>query len=608
MQQAMGTVKMISRCAAGIVMGSVLLALGCHHPVVGRPAIVGASASSGVGAGLPPSDSELPSIPSSVDLEATSATVVLARHRRPLNFATGLHFRDPTESTRRQLDRAMATNPSCLVAIDLLFWSAHMPVDPKLLGTDEEARQRLASLEEVLGQLDAIRIPIVLGYVPPIDPERIEFVEFERVPSRELLAELNGRIETWASERPNVVMVDFGGFVESVYAETPSEIAGNVFDGEAMRGLIQEDNLHPTAKGLVVLMQLACAELEARGLIDADDWQSNSELAMIELPEKAALVASRGFGAFGLLDLMRARDRMVKAVEDQDCEEASRLLDEMLELFASLQEEPEAWDMISFSYSLLFWGGGCREEVAKAQVRQIDRLTPEIAAERPNPWKFTLWEDSMRKLGWVDGVLERLIDMREARGGYPEPYDDFATAYLLRETAWEQYRDLVIDLYPRDEIVDRITARSANRFAGGDDPLGDGPLRIPLTPQGYEDLVDSWKIHQAFNREDTTPKPTMDGMEWTKNARSASNLLRSRIRLAVQMAKAGELELARELVRRSEQQVGRRFYEEWQAETRLARYDRTWPVHSAECDAPTMAELDTWNPVADKAAVVDEAE
>ena len=153
---------------------------------------------------------------------------------------------------------------------------------------------------------------------------------------------------------------------------------------------------------------------------------------------------------------------------------------------------------------------GSPEQVVEAQRRQIDRLTPEIAAERPNPWKFTLWEDAMRKLGWVDGVLERLIDMREACGGYPEPYDDFATAYLRRETAWEQHSDLVIELYPREEILDRITARSANRFSGGDAPLGDGPLRIPLTPQGYEDLVDSWKIHQAFNREDTTPKPTME--------------------------------------------------------------------------------------------------
>ena len=152
MQQAKGVVKIVARCAIAIVVGSVVVALGCHHPVVGRPAIVGASASSGVGAGLPPRDTDASSIPLSVDLEATYDTVVLARHRRPLNFATGLHFRDPTESTRRQLDRAMATNPSCLVAIDLLFWSAHMPVETQLLGTDEEARQRLASLEEVLVQ------------------------------------------------------------------------------------------------------------------------------------------------------------------------------------------------------------------------------------------------------------------------------------------------------------------------------------------------------------------------------------------------------------------------------------------------------------------------
>ena len=48
----------------------------------------------------------------------------------------------------------------------------------------------MASLQEVLQQLEPIEVPIVLGYVPPIDHTLIEFIDANRVPSRALLPEM----------------------------------------------------------------------------------------------------------------------------------------------------------------------------------------------------------------------------------------------------------------------------------------------------------------------------------------------------------------------------------------------------------------------------------
>ena len=601
-----------ARGALCAILVSLLFVAGCHHPVMGRPAIVGASASSGVGAEIPSPDPEDSSDTISVDLEASYDTVVLASHRRPLNFSSGFHFRDPTESTRRQLQRAMDTDPSCLIAIDLLFWSAHLPVDEDALGTEEESRRRHASLEEVLGQLEAIEIPMVLGYIPPIDPDLIEFVDIDRVPSRELLDDLNARVEQWAAEHPNVVLVDFGRFIDSVYAEDAATIAGNRFDGAQMRGLMNEDNLHPTAKGLVVLMQIACAELEARGLIGPEDWQSRTDLAMKALPGKAEIVASRDFGFFGLLELERAQKRFDAAIEDGDCDEAFRIIDNMLEQFASLSEEPEFWSSIEFAYFLRMIRGDCGERMAEAQFRQIDRLTPEMAMPRPNSWKFTLWQDAQEKLGRDDLVIERLARIRRDCDGYPEPYAKMALAYLRNENAWKKHRDLVADLFPREEWLPRLDEYCRGRYDLDWKYDADEPFDMPISGRSFRTRTNAWEFLRNPRIQagmPVAPKPTRDDTEWRPKAKNAARYLDVQVGIALTLAEHGEIEVARSLVDMARDRVGDRFYIEWQRQTELPQHLRHYPGYAADSKgAPTLDELDTWDPRAERTAVVEEIE
>ena len=601
-------VAMLTVAFRSAVLLGVVGLLGCHHPIVGKPAIVGASASSGVGATIPATghDADGPKVP--VDLEASYDVVVRARHQQPVNFSSGLHFRDPTESTRNQLANAKRINPTIYIAIDLLFWSAHMPVEEEHLGTEEETRQRMASLQEVLQQLEPIEVPIVLGYVPPIDHTLIEFIDANRVPSRALLAEINTEIEKWAADHPNVILIEFGAFVEAVYAERPTEILGNRFDGTQMRGLIQDDNLHPTAKGLVVLMQLACEELEARGLIEMVDWHRSTDLAMAFLPLKAEIAASQEFGFFGLLGLIRARDRIDAAFDAGECDEAFRILDGVLEEFASFAEEPDEWDMISTGYMFLLWTEACREEIARAQIRQVDRLTPEVASRLPNEWKFTLWRDAMGKLGRSDLVVERLVRMRGEIGAYPDSYRALAERYLNRANAWIRYPEMTSSLFPEEEQLDVMVEYRARKYDVLDPFTDEDSFLQPITDESFDSQMRTWDISNRMTIK-SVRKPTRADMEWSEKSKSYGMFLRDQVDLCVGLAHGGQLEMARELLRRSIDRVGGRFYNVWLEESRREPLDRTHPLYI--CSAypiPNMGEISGWIPGEQAVVVTEDAD
>ena len=112
------------RKSSGIVallgLLSTVLFAACH-PVLGKPAIVGASASSGVGARVPApgaTDQDRRTVP--VDLEAVYECVVTAGHQPGVLLATGLVGSDPTRYTQEQIDIALAEDPTCLIALDVL--------------------------------------------------------------------------------------------------------------------------------------------------------------------------------------------------------------------------------------------------------------------------------------------------------------------------------------------------------------------------------------------------------------------------------------------------------------------------------------------------------
>jgi hypothetical protein len=154
------------------------------HPVLGKPEIVGASASNGVGARVPAAgatDQDQRTVP--VDLEAVCECVVTAGHQPGVLLATGLVASDPTRYTQEQIDIALAEDPTCLIALDVLFWPAHQALPEEVWGTEEEERLRLTAVTSVLQMLEVFDVPVVLGLIPAIDHEDVGVVSNERTDS-----------------------------------------------------------------------------------------------------------------------------------------------------------------------------------------------------------------------------------------------------------------------------------------------------------------------------------------------------------------------------------------------------------------------------------------
>lgn len=461
------------RKSSGIValLGLLSTALfAACHPVLGKPAIVGASASSGVGARVPApgaTDQDRRTVP--VDLEAVYECVVTAGHQPGVLLATGLVASDPTRYTQEQIDIAVAEDPTCVIALDVLFWPAHQALPEEVLGTEEEDRLRLASVTSVLQMLEAFDVPVVLGLIPAIDHEEVGVVTNARTPSPELLITLNEEVRAWASSRETVVLVDFGQIVEDAIAARSIEIAGNVYDGETARSFVQKDNLHPTAAGMVVFMHLGCAALEERGLIAPGDWERDLPVVLERLPRSAQQIASsRELGLFGLLALERQRQRFCDARERGDCEAALKALDEVFTTLAEQPSEPEDWDLISLlirsELPLPVIGGGgkdyleemhrrehpnyrnCFAEIQEAYRRQVWRLHAEVNTFNPDPWKFELWYEAMSS-GYVQqypGLVDRFLAGQRDDGGWDPPFKSCVLELFADKGFYHRFPDDVV--------------------------------------------------------------------------------------------------------------------------------------------------------------------
>ncbi|MDG2199636.1 MAG: hypothetical protein P8K80_00440 [Phycisphaerales bacterium] len=599
----------------GLVLGCSSVLLGCHHPVVGKPVIMGASASSGVGVEVPDPKGHGNADPIPLDMEAAYDVVVLAPHAQPLNLASGGHFRDPTASTRSQLHRATEQNPTCIIAIDLLFWSAYQRVADKDRDTEREAQQRLASLEEVLDQLEVIDVPMVLGFVPKIEEERTSLVAANRIPPEKVLEKINGRIATWAESHPNVIMVDFGQFVQAAYTGTPTEIMGRMYSREEMDELIQEDGLHPTAQGLVVLMQLSCRELESRGLIEPEDWQSQIEIAMVELPAKAH-AASHDIGLFGMMALKRSMEKINTAFEKEQCDTALAEFDRLLEQFATLSDFPDQWNDIKLAYMSHSFGwdwGPCKAAFIEAHRRQIDRLTPAISVERPNAWKFELWKESQENLNQKTLAIERLIEMQRDLGVLPEPFNDMAASYAGNVMAWKDHPELVRQLLPEDGQALFIANWKVKNWSKLQEKmtLNEGELLHPISASQLKKLKKRWnRSRDEFYRGDDAdwesrfltvygPEPSSDQMVWADSARPWCSFLNSQYGLALELHAAGEHELARNYLAHCIDLAGPSFYETWRSETIKDPDDHPYPESytSVKIAPPMYNEIEIWLPL-----------
>lgn len=237
-------------------------------PLLERVAVIGASVSSGSGM-LYEIGAHASLVPT---LQAAIAPGAWPEgSKAPHDGGMFAMFTNPSTFGPIQVQSALQTEPTLVIALDFLFWYAHGFM------RDE---WRMTKLEEGLAVLDRFQCPMLVGDLPGIEfaldgKSRLTggpLVWSGMLPNAEIRAKLNARIHAWAAEREHVTVAPMASFVEEAYA------------GPDFAELIQEDMLHPTVKGALTLLLQSLEKLvEARPELDRSHivWDIDAAKALV---------------------------------------------------------------------------------------------------------------------------------------------------------------------------------------------------------------------------------------------------------------------------------------------------------------------------------------
>ena len=249
-----------------------------------RIAVVGASASDGFGVSIradaPPADSTAPVDPNGKPTVAKKPMPVLLNLSDVLRYATktttdgttsqrvimhhyssGFFFTNPGPIGQGEIYRALKIKPTLVLGLDFLFWYVYGTVTaegkPMATGAD-----RLSNLELGLEQLDRIvnaGIPLVIADIADMHDAIGKMLSENQVPDVQTIGNANTRIMEWVKARPLVKIMPLSQILETLKKGGSIDLAGKSWNPAELGALLQDDQLHPTFAGTVVI---------AAGLID----------------------------------------------------------------------------------------------------------------------------------------------------------------------------------------------------------------------------------------------------------------------------------------------------------------------------------------------------
>ena len=249
-----------------------------------RIAVVGASASDGFGvsvrADAPPVDLTAPVDPNAkpnvakkptpvrlnlsdvlryaakTTIDGTTSQRVIMHH-----YSSGFFFTNPGPIGQGEIYRALKIKPTLVLGLDFLFWYVYGTVTaegkPMATGAD-----RLSNLELGLEQLDRIvnaGIPLVIADIADMHDAIGKMLTENQVPDVQTIGNANTRIMEWVKARPLVKIMPLSQILETLKKGGSIDLAGKSWNPAELGALLQDDQLHPTFAGTVVI---------AAGLID----------------------------------------------------------------------------------------------------------------------------------------------------------------------------------------------------------------------------------------------------------------------------------------------------------------------------------------------------
>ena len=177
------------------------------------------------------------------------------------HYSSGFFFANPGPTGRGEIYRALKIKPTLVLGLDFLFWYVYGTVTaegkPMATGTD-----RLSNLELGLEQLDRIvnaGIPLVIADIADMHDAIGKMLSENQVPDVQTIGNANIRIMEWVKARPLVKIMPLSQILETLKKGGSIDLAGKSWNPAELGELLQDDQLHPTFAGTVVI---------AAGLID----------------------------------------------------------------------------------------------------------------------------------------------------------------------------------------------------------------------------------------------------------------------------------------------------------------------------------------------------
>ena len=231
-------------------------------PTCERVAVLGASVSAGFGL--------MGEVGSPVTLASFLRLALGSQSKEVKGFGDTMLFQDPLKLGPQQIDKAVVSDPTLVIAIDFAFWYGY--------GFLPSCKGRLELLQRCLDQLERISCPLLLGDFPDMTPALLgksallggkPMLAPQQIPDAACMRKLNEHLRQWAAKRPNVHVFPLSTFVAEVAREGTFEFRGIRYDTQQKSGMLQSDLLHPTIRGTVAATWYILHILAEKGWLDA---------------------------------------------------------------------------------------------------------------------------------------------------------------------------------------------------------------------------------------------------------------------------------------------------------------------------------------------------
>jgi len=210
--------------------------------VLRRIAVVGASVSAGFAAGTETGRF--------LSVAKILQEVLRERDSAVLDFSDPLFFTDPLKKGKALVEIAQNSNPSCVIALDFLFWFAYGRVK-----CEEERESRLEVGLSLLDRFDCLKS---VGDLPDMSQSIGIMLSAESVPRKETLKRLNSLIHRWAEKSKDARVVGVAHLVDCLRKGKALQIGSSSLK---WKDVFFIDKLHPTLLGTCALLALAIEKI-----------------------------------------------------------------------------------------------------------------------------------------------------------------------------------------------------------------------------------------------------------------------------------------------------------------------------------------------------------